>query len=211
MTITTTWATVRAHAIDGFNGELPTATTEQALIDAFQLEPLAVMHARDQVIEDFRAGKCRSGFAVWRKRVETVTALRDVQVDISERPKAITIAETWIRNAGGYIDREDELISELFDPHIGRLRHWPDLQPRMTAYWLEQRHRFQQAEREAEERQARHATTRERIRSAIGPSVIDPDKHAKLILAEVERARLAYLEQLAPDEADDPAQDDHDA
>ena len=111
---TTTWATVRHIAIEGFRGELPNATTEQDLIDAFEQEPLAVIHARDQVIDDFAQGKCRSGWAIWRTRVTTVQQARDLVVDISDRPKAIATAEAWIRNAGGYLENESELVAHLF-------------------------------------------------------------------------------------------------
>lgn len=116
MTTTTTWAEERALAIEGFNGELPTATTEQELIDAFQLEPVAVIHARDQVIDDYQAGKCRSGWAIWRKRVQAIHAPANPTVEISDRPKAIALAETWIRNAGGYVDNQAELVAHLFGP-----------------------------------------------------------------------------------------------
>jgi hypothetical protein len=211
MSITTTWATVRSTAIQGFNGELPVAATEQALIDAFEQEPLAVMHARDQVIEDFRRGKARSGWAVWKSRVALQTA-RNPSVDVSNRPKAIIAAEAWIRHAGGYLDRETEVIDELFGD-TGKLREWPDLQPRMLELWHAARPRFEAAEKAAEERAAKLVEARARIRAASNSHSldIDPDQHAANITAEVERAtqphhnELAYLDSIIQPEKTEAA------
>jgi hypothetical protein len=160
---TLTWADAKHRAIEAFNGELPNADTEQTILDAFQIEPVAVVHALDQVIEDFRAGKARSGWAIWRSRILTAARTPNVQVAYADsRQRQITIAEAWIRNAGGYIDRESELVSELFGD-LGKLREWPDLEPRMVELWASQRERFAKAEREAEERNNRQAENRKRI------------------------------------------------
>lgn len=160
---TLTWAETKHRAIEAFSGELPNADTEQTILDAFQLEPVAVVHALDQVIEDYRAGKARSGWAIWKSRIITAGRTPDVQVAYADsRQRQITIAEAWIRNAGGYIDRESELVAELFGD-LGKLREWPDLKPRMTSLWASQRDRFAKAEREAEERNARQAIQRKRV------------------------------------------------
>jgi hypothetical protein len=112
----TTWADTKHQAIQAFNGELPNATTEQDILDAFQQEPVAVLHALDLVTTDFQQGKLRSGWAIWRKRCLTATQTRDIEVNTSDRPRAIALAETWLRNAGGYCETEAEIIAHLFGP-----------------------------------------------------------------------------------------------
>ena len=162
---TVTWADTKHSAINLLDGELPNAATEQALIDAFELEPAAVLKELRAVAADKRAGKVRSGWAVWKTRCQTVLTQKDTQVVIgNNRSKELHKAEQWIRNAGGYIDREDELIAELYDEHLGALRHWPDTRPQIVALWLEHRHRFAKAEREAEERGRRHIELMGRLR-----------------------------------------------
>lgn len=111
-----TWADLKHQAIQAFNGELPNADTEQTIIDAFQLEPIAVLHALDQVTADFKAGKLRSGWAIWRKRCQATATIANIEVNTSDRPRAIALAETWIKNAGGYSDTEEEVIAHLFGP-----------------------------------------------------------------------------------------------
>lgn len=111
-----TWADLKHQAIQAFNGELPNATTEQDIIDAFQLEPIAVLHALDQVTADFQQGKLRSGWAIWRKRCQATATIANIEVNTSDRPRAIALAEAWIRNAGGYSDTEEEVIAHLFGP-----------------------------------------------------------------------------------------------
>lgn len=164
--MTATWSDTKHRAIQGFNGELPNAATEQEILDAFQLEPLAVLHALDAVISDVRNGKARSGWAIWRTRVRTALTTTDVYVDTANRPAAIRTTEAWIRNAGGYIDRQSELEDELFGD-LGKLRDWPDLRQRMVAYWLEQRHRFQQAEQAADMRARAQAALRAELKTRL--------------------------------------------
>lgn len=161
--VTLTWADTKHRAIEAFNGELPNADTEQTILDAFTLEPVAVLHALDQVIEDFKQGKARSGWAIWKSRILTAARTPDIQVSYADsRQRRILIAETWIRNTGGYIDREAELVDELFGD-LGKLKEWPDLQPRMVSLWETQRARFKRTEQEAIERQARQASAIRRL------------------------------------------------
>jgi hypothetical protein len=213
----TTWAETKHRAIQAFNGELPKATTEQTIIDAFELEPVAVLHQLDSVIDDYNARKCRSGWATLKFRVATLTVTADITVDTDNRPKQIRLAEQWIRNVGGYIDRPDELEAALFGD-TGRLRHWADdpiLQQRMAALWREVRHRFVKTELDAHQRQAEQAATLKRIRrhtSTAGLGWQEAEAHANRIAAEIARAReaqerLAYYDTLEPAGVlDDPAQ-----
>jgi hypothetical protein len=201
----TTWAELKHTAIEAFNGELPNALTEQEIVTAFEQEPEAVLVALHAVIEAFKAGKCRSGWAVWKSRIQTVTSTPDVTVETSNRPKLVKLAEAWIRQAGGHLDRAEELQDALFGHH-GSLKAWADdqiLVDRMVALWYEQRPRFVTTELEAEKRQREHADRQHRLRKA-SEGALTPaqaDEHAARIAAEVQRAKEAFAKAL---EDDDP-------
>lgn len=201
--MTTTWADTKHQAIKAFNGELPTADTEQTVIDAFQTEPLAVLQALHGVIETFKAGKARSGWALWKYRIASVLTTPDVTVETHDRPAQIKLTETFIRNTAGYITTETELHDEVFGPR-GRLYRWNDdtqLVDRIHAYWETQRPRFEAAETEAITRQHQQGDTYRRLRKTMRhyAANLDPDEHATRIANEVERAKLAYLDTIAPD------------
>lgn len=195
------WHTLRAHAIKGFAGELPNAPTEQAIIDAFELEPIAVQVSLDAVIADYANGKARSGWAVWRKRVQAVHVTRDpVATDAAERQKQLKLARAWVDNAGGYIETEAELVHELYgrradsDEHEdhGRLRHWPDTQTQIVTHWHEARTRAHAAEQKHETYMARLRDASARIRAATQhPDQAEGDRHAERVTNETERAKAA--------------------
>lgn len=210
MVITIQWTELRHRAISAFNGELPTAATEQDLIDAFEQEPLAVANLLDQIASDLAQGKARSGWAVWRSRAINVHARREaIATDDRDREVSVRLAEQWIRHAGGYLDRESEVLADLFGPQ-GRLRAWGTYEPatehepetfdgdeplrdRMLRLWDEQRPRFEKTEADSIERQARQAELVKKLRTTMRTAAanIDLDQHAQHIAAEIERARTA--------------------
>ncbi len=185
MADTYTWGETRDQAIHDFAGEMPNAETEEAILAIFRETPQHVIDTLTEVATAKKTGKARSGWAVTKKRLTTPRLLDVTVTDTGERLKQLRQAEAWIRNAGGYIDRESEIIEELFDEHLGNLRHWPDLQPTIIALWHEQRHRFIRSERQALARGLRY----QRIRTAIGNAThtadINLDTHAELITASL--------------------------
>lgn len=163
MTAEYDWASTCEHAVALFNGQTPGIELEQTLIGYFLEEPQRVTdHIEDIGRRIGKGENIRSGWAILKLELEHRPASARA-TDSSERVLQLAIAENWIRNAGGYIDRETELVDELYDPHIGRLRHWPDTQDRIVALWREQRPEFAKAEREAVERNAAQAQARKRI------------------------------------------------
>jgi hypothetical protein len=162
------WSTTRDRAIECFRGDTPGAQLEDTIVAHFEREPQRVIDAVEQIGRSIQRGGPNapvSGWAVLAKSLTTVTPQERVVSDHAEMARQLAIAETWIRNAGGNIDREAELIAELYDEDLGRLRHWPDTQADIVAIWREQRPRFERTEREAEERQARQAEALRNLRS----------------------------------------------
>jgi hypothetical protein len=204
---TTTWAQTKHQAIQAFNGELPNAITEQMILEAFQAEPLATLQALHSVIEAFKAGRARSGWAVWKSRIVTITQTADVTVDAYDRPNQVRLTEQWIRNSGGYLDRIDELHDACFGPH-GRLYLWDEDQElidRIHALWQEQRPRFHAAEVDSDERIRQQAATLKRLRKASSGALTrdDAELHAQRIAGEL--ARLAQAPAVF-----EPYEDDED-
>lgn len=161
--MTTTWGETKRRAIHGFNEELPNGDTEQAIIDAFTLQPLAVLRELDQVISAVQAGKARSGWAVWRSRIRTAITQADIEVDTENQPAQTRLAQIWIRNTGGYFDDAREIVDELFGAR-GRLRSWPELCEQMLELWESKREAFAAADAEAVERLERQGDTYRRLR-----------------------------------------------
>lgn len=129
------WHTVRADATIAFSNELPQAQTEQAVLDHFQGHPDIVIALIQEVAEQKRAGKARSGWAILRTRLDAYAATENVRATgHNDRDAAIRQAETFIRNAGVHYPTKDEIIDHLFG-HFGKLGPWPDLEPRMVALW----------------------------------------------------------------------------
>ena len=196
------WATTRDHAISLYRGDHPGAALEESILHHFEREPQRVIDTIDQIGRSIERGGPNapvSGWAVLAKNLATQPLDRQVS-DNAERTKQLRLAETWIRNTGGNIDRQTELISELYDPDLGRLRHWPDTQPQIIALWTEQRPRFETMEAQATERMAHQAATLKRLRKASRGALTheSADAHAERVMAEIERARLAWQESLDP-------------
>lgn len=199
MTTTYAWPEMRDRAIALFNGDTPGATIEATVLQHFRDHPGRVLTLIETIGRRVTEGQIRSGWAILAHELEQTPP--DVKAtDDVDRAKQIQLAEAWVRKTGAYVDSEAELIDELYGDR-GRLRNWPETKPQIVALWNEQRPRFATAEQEAVERQARQADTLERLRKA-SRGAPNPDQHAELVQAEVERAHLAYLEQLAPDNDD---------
>lgn len=137
--MTADWPTTRARIVDAFDGELPGAQLETALIDIYEDNPGAVINAIASIAESLQAGRINSGWAVLRKAAAT-KAVTNTNPTIS-REKLIRNAEQWLRNAGLMYDRWTEAHDELFgdrgrlrsiqtDQIISRYREaWESLQP----------------------------------------------------------------------------------
>lgn len=188
--VTYDWTEIRDQAIELFDHDQPGARLEEAILTHFQDHPARVVDLIQAIGRRVQAGGVRSGWAILRTELDRKPTGALVANDQTERHKAVHLSEQWLRNTGGYLDREDEIIDELFGDR-GRLRHWPDLQPRILELWRELRPRFVQADLEAVERGRRYQAQRERIRQAASAtsSEVDPDEHAANVHAEVARVQ----------------------
>lgn len=134
---TLTWSEIRAQTIERFRGQTPRAEDEQTIIDTFETSPLLVL----QAIDDIATADVTWHWSALAGRLKR-TPIRDATVDIGpSKTKLIQNAQRWIRNTGHHIDRQEELIDELYGDR-GTLRPWKDDQPlrtRMLALWQEVR------------------------------------------------------------------------
>jgi hypothetical protein len=135
MTDQHSWLATRDNAVVQFANELPQADTEQAILQHFHDHPDIVIALINEVAEQKRHGKARSGWAILKARLNAYAATKDVRVTSTrDRNAAATLGETWIRNAGHYCPTKTELVDHLFG-HLGKLRAYPDLEPRMVSLW----------------------------------------------------------------------------
>lgn len=119
MSHTPDWPTTRARIIDAFDGELPGANLEAAIVDLYETNPAAVINAIDSVATSLKTGKINSGWAVLKAAAaKKITQQTNPTVN---REKLIRNADQWLRNAGLMYDRWHELEDELFGDH-GRLK-----------------------------------------------------------------------------------------
>lgn len=198
MTETYDWPTVRAVAVRGFGGELPHAQTEQNVLDAFQLQPTAVVRAISEVSADYQAGKVRSGWAILRKRLLQVQPASSVAVpETDDRGRDLRRAETWIRNAGIHFDRESEVADELFG-HGGILAAYASeeaVRLTMLELWRQLRPRSVQVEAEALERAEKWKRDRRAVLERAEQSRAELELRAEQELQAAAAARLAERQE----------------
>ncbi|MGI8479740.1 MAG: hypothetical protein ACR2M2_07785 [Gaiellaceae bacterium] len=116
----------------------------------FEASPAVVIAAIEDLADRFARGEIRSGWGVLRARLTAEPVRLDlVVVDPSERERAITRAETWIRVAGVHFDRESELLAHLFEdagdrsgPVLGPWADDEELREQMLELWRELRRKF---------------------------------------------------------------------
>jgi hypothetical protein len=149
------WQELRDHAIDLF-GETPHPLTEQEIIAAYELHPDAVENVIQTTGVDVKAGRVRSGWGITRSRAATIAA----PPSNPDRPtgighgKMIARAEQRIRTTGPHINRESEMLDDLFGDRGMFKDHKPDelTTKRLMALWHEQQPIGAALEAEAEER-----------------------------------------------------------
>jgi hypothetical protein len=150
------WSALRHRAVEAFGGDYPAGPQEQEIIDAFELDPVAVQAAVDKVGERYKQGKVRIPWAVLRKEAEQIRnpPSEVTASDESSREKAIVRAESWLRVAGLHFDREQEVAAHLYGHH-GPLEHFPEdevLQLQMLSLWRKLRPEGERGEAEAQDR-----------------------------------------------------------
>lgn len=155
------WQQIRDDAIAIF-ADAPSAQLEQELVEHFTERPSHTAQVIARIGKQVQAGKVRSGWAVVRKELNSAPGPNIRATDEAERERRIRNAETWIRNAGLYLDRQQDLEDELFGDR-GTLRDYAKddtLRARMVDYWRTHRPRGEQAEQDAEAWMAKCANDR---------------------------------------------------
>lgn len=112
---TDTWADTYNHAVELFGEQRPTRALEEQLLTIYRDRPTDVHAAIERLAHRYRDGKIRSPWPI------LLTELRQDEQRAAATPsrdeaRALHLAETWIRNAGCHVDREPEIIDELFGP-----------------------------------------------------------------------------------------------
>lgn len=204
------WSTIRATAIEKFNGELPGPDAEAPIIAVFELAPQTVVRSIDEVATKLQAGEIRSGWAILRARLEGAgEPVRDVTVKGPNlRAKKISQAEQWLRTCGIHFDRESELEDELFGDR-GLLRPWADdiaLRGQMLTAWRELRPRGEQLEQDTDERAEHWKQTTGKMRAETIAARSQAQRTTTIERALGETlASYAPEPDLAPSSQDEPA------
>jgi len=132
--------TIWGEALEAFGNDTPGPTIEPDLHQAFQTHPQAVTNAIRKIGKAYANGKIHSPWGALKAEIPKQIA-RDIQVgDGTERNRATTAAEAWIRNAGLHYDRWTEVHDELYER--GPLQPWhrdKQLAARIEALWNEHR------------------------------------------------------------------------
>lgn len=162
------WASLRDHLIERY-GSTPHPSTEQEIIDAYELHPDAVTKASLDLID--AAGITSHWGLLKSKAAKIATPPSNPTRNAGlTREKAIAHAEQWIRAAGLHFDSAPEVTDELFGS-LGQLRayaqvdledfdladRWQLSDPRgdtalvdrMLNYWANHRPTGMQIERDA--------------------------------------------------------------
>jgi hypothetical protein len=148
------WSDIYDRGVDLFH-EPPTGQMETDLINAFRKHPARFVAEMERLGSQILAGAdIRSGWGILRKRMQDqpddITA-----TDSGQLEKKILNARRWIHNAGLYLDRESDVLDELFPEHgsgfdsSGGLRAFdtPSLRAEMIEAWKQERPRDQRAEK----------------------------------------------------------------
>jgi hypothetical protein len=115
------WAELRNHLINRY-GSTPHPTTEQEIIDAYELHPDQVTKAALAQIDQ---PNITSHWGLLKSKASKIAAppANPTHNTALSREKAIAHAEQWIRAAGLHYDSVDEVRDELFGDR-GQLRQW---------------------------------------------------------------------------------------
>jgi hypothetical protein len=133
------WAEIRERAAAELGG-YPDAALEQEILEVFRERPAFVVGVVADVTRGYQRGAIHSPWLLIRKQAKA-SPVEELVTDASERTGAVKRAELWLRRAGLHIDRESELLDELFGER-GPLRAWADdeaLRAKLVGLWRELR------------------------------------------------------------------------
>jgi len=170
MTESYEWTAARDDAVARFNGELPHAETEAAIIEVFEQRPVVVLRAIQEVGESVSRGQARSGWAVLKARLQgALEPLREATVEGNDRELAVRKAGRWLANAGLYCDREEEVVDALYglgdEAYLAPFSGDEKLREDLLILWREHRLVGSQVEAEADARIKRQVEALRRVAS----------------------------------------------
>lgn len=164
------WDDAVAKATRLFNEAPPSGSElERNLILEWQRDPAEFEVIVVDVCDDWKAGKINRPWPIvlWRLRqVNKENAIRSREVNTAvPRERLVHLAENYIRNAGLYEPDEASITDALFGPR-GSLRAWADdeeLVQRMIDLWKREHPRGVRADKESDERAAKHRAYMEKV------------------------------------------------
>jgi hypothetical protein len=108
------WSEERARATRILAAHNLRPDDEQAILNVFQDKPWTVREHVDQLAADIDAGQTiRYPWSVLRQRL--TRDLPDIRITgAHQREQRIRNSETWLHNAGLYLDREEAMLDILF-------------------------------------------------------------------------------------------------
>lgn len=144
------WSEIRERASATF-GDTPHGELEADIIEDFEVRPATVVAVIDRISADIAKGKpIRSGWAVVRASLRQ-TGRNIVVDDAPQKDRCLRAAHAWLRSAGLYCAKPEDVLEELFDR--GVLKPWKQdasLQAEIVEAWKLVRPRGQEAEVRAE-------------------------------------------------------------
>jgi hypothetical protein len=167
------WTDVYDYACKAF-GQTPRPEDEEAIIQAFEQNPLLVMKMIDDVANALGNGEIKWAWSTFAARVNrsNTTPAREVIADTGHsKERLILRAEQWIRNTGCHFDRESEVEDELFGDR-GLLQGYPDqlLKQRMLTLWQQCRPEGERIEAETIQAANKWKTWKQAEAKALAPS-----------------------------------------
>lgn len=139
-----TWDTIRADAIVKYGGQTPRPHDETNIVNHFTTNPLAVLHAIDQIAATNNIRWKWSALAARLEKTSKAAATATVNTGPS-RETLIKRTDQWLRNTGHLLPTWNELEDELFGdrgtlrtidtPALRQRYHnaWQSLQPQEEA------------------------------------------------------------------------------
>jgi hypothetical protein len=176
-----TWPDLYERAVRVFGGQTPGRELEAQVVEAYELRPVSVAAAVDDVAGGFAAGRIRAPWPFLARMVEEKAHVNVSPSGNAEREKRIEQAEQYMRAAGLYLASEAEVLDDLFGD-AGRLRAWQDdaeLVKRMLELWRSLQSAAERVEAEALERAEHWKQTRARLQAS--NRMVEPNPDADIV------------------------------
>src|SRR5262245_15517508 len=135
------WAEVREDAIHRFDGQIPRAEDEAAIIEVYEQFPEVVSAGIEHAAQKLAQKRITWAWSVLKAHIQgAAEPLREARPTERSRTKAIRLAEMRVQNELCHCMSADEAWEDLVDGPKPLLREWRDddmLRRRITVLWEE--------------------------------------------------------------------------